>query len=324
MIVVAGEGLVDLVRVDDEPVALPGGSSFNVAIGLARLGREVAFLGALSRDAFGDLLTQRLRDDRVDLALTSTTDAPTTLAIVHVDEQHQAAYRFELAGTSAVMLHSDDLPALPVDAALHVSFGAVTAHTQPGGAALTGLLRRERGRRVRSLDLNVRPAVIENRRAYAAQMAALVAEAELVKTSDEDLRWLFPTSDPVEVAREWVEQGPSLVVVTQGAQGATALRPADAMIAVPAQAVTVADTVGAGDAFTAALLACLDTHNPRSARDLAALSDDALRNALRFASHVAAITCTRTGADPPRLTDLADEPETACIPPATTNRPGFH
>lgn len=314
MIVVAGEALIDLARDGDRSVALPGGSPFNVAIGLARLGRKVAYLGALSEDAYGDLLARQLHAEHVDLAFTAVIDAPSTLAVIELDEDGHASYRFELDGTSAVMLDIGHVPTLPAAAPLHVSFGAVTAQTRPGGVALARLLQRERGRRMRSLDPNVRPTSIRNRRAYAAQITELAIETELVKTSDEDLAWLFPTRDPVEVAREWVGRGAGLVVVTRGAQGATALRPGHAPVAVPARDVAVTDTVGAGDAFTAGLLACLDAHDRRSAQDLAAMSDDALHDALYVASDVAALACTRPGADPPRLDELSDPVRSACIP----------
>lgn len=304
-IVVAGEALIDLAPRDGLLQPLAGGSPFNVAVGLGRLGVEVSYLGGLSDDGFGRLLEKRLTVDGVDLDLAVSTRAPTTLAIVHLDPDGHAGYAFYLAGTSAAVLEDADLPLLPPAAALHVSLGAVTLTSAPAGLALAMLLEREHGQRLVSLDPNVRPNVIEDLAAYATYLDAAIAAIDLVKASDEDLALLHPGDDAREVAARWAQSGPALVVVTLGRDGAVAVTADGSDIEVPGEPVEVVDTVGAGDAFTSALLAWLDAHGRLSRDAVADLPPGDLEPALAHAVRAAAITCTRVGADPPRASDLA-------------------
>ncbi len=307
-IVVAGEALMDLAPREGLLLPLPGGSPYNVAVGLGRLGSQTHYLGGLSTDAFGALMTQRLRANDVQLELAPRIDAPTTLAVVHLDDQGRASYGFYVEGTSAAALTTGDLPALPDGATLHVSLGAIGLGHDPAGHTLGQLLAEARGNRVTSLDPNVRPVVFDQAggvAAYAARMDEVVAGIDLVKVSDEDLLTLHPDADdPLEVARRWAAGGPALVVVTRGPDGAVALRAQGPEVSVPGEAVEVVDTVGAGDAFTAGLLAWLDEHDRLTRPALDTLEDEAIAAALRFARRVAAITCTRAGADPPRRDEL--------------------
>jgi fructokinase len=307
--VVAGEALVDLVP---DAVGhlrpLPGGSPLNVAVGLGRLGLPTGYLGPLAADAFGDLLAARLADAGVTAVLPGRTPAPTTLAMVHLDGAGVASYSFYLDGTSAVALGPEDVAALRPEAAtapLHVSLGAVTLATPGTGATLAALLGGAGARRFASLDPNVRPAVIPDLAAARSALDAAAAAVDLVKVSDEDLGVLHPGADPLEVAAGWAATGP-LVVVTRGADGAVALRGGDVLAEVPSPRVDVVDTVGAGDAFTAGLLAALDAGGLLDRRTLGAAHPDAVRTALAFGARVAAITCTRPGADPPRRAELTE------------------
>lgn len=305
MIVVAGEALVDLAPDGTRLVPLPGGSPYNVAVGLARLGTAVSYLGRLSRDGFGQLMADRLRTEGADLSLASRTDAPTTLAVVHLDDDGHASYGFYLAATSAASLEQADLPGLPDDAALHVSMGAVGLETVPAGRTLTHLLRRETGRRFLSVDPNIRPSAIHGTVAsYAGLLDELVADLTLVKVSDEDLAVVRPGRDPLEVARDWASTGPALVVVTRGSDGAVAVRAEGEPIEVPGEVVEVVDTVGAGDAFTSGLLSWLHQHQLLSDGALRSLDATGVASALEHARRVAAITCTRPGSDPPRAAEL--------------------
>ena len=304
MIVVAGEALIDLAPRDGLLLPLPGGSPYNVSVGLGRLGCEAAFLGGLSRDGFGHMLAERLAAEGANLDLAPRTDDPTTLAVVHLDHQARASYRFYLDGTSAPALTREQTASLPAGAALHVSFGAVSMDTPTAGPTLVDLLATERDHRLTSLDPNVRPSVIDDLADYAARMDALVTDVDLVKVSDEDLHLLHPDTPPLEVARRWAGSGPVLVVVTRGPDGSIAFRPDGGHVEVSGEHVEVLDTVGAGDAFTSGLLAWLERHDHLSHGALTAIGDDALTEALRQAVHVAAITCTRAGSDPPRLAEL--------------------
>lgn len=303
-VIAAGEALVDLAPRGEVLLPLPGGSPYNVAVGLARLGTVTSFLGRLSTDGFGSRLRSRLQAEGVALGPVIVTDDPTTLAVVHLDDQGRASYAFYLDGTSAAGLRPP-LPALPVGAALHLSLGAIGLQ-HPAGEVLSDLFHAVRGGRVVSLDPNVRPSAIGDPRDYADRMDDLVATCDLVKVSDEDLAELYPGRSPVDSAAAWAASGPAAVVVTRGAGGAVALTAGGDHLDVPGEPVEVADTVGAGDAFTAGMLAWLDARGHLDDRvQLDGLSSEELRTALRYAVRVAAITCTRAGADPPHHDEVA-------------------
>jgi fructokinase len=310
-VVVAGESLVDLVPDDDGRLRpLPGGSPLNVAVGLGRLGVATGFLGGLSSDALGDLLVGRLEGSGVRVLPSRRTTRPTTLAMVHLDGEGHAAYSFYLDGTSATGFGSDELalaareePAV-ARAALHVSLGAVTLASPGTGRLLAELLRDGATRPLVSLDPNVRPAIMRDLAAERAAIEAAVAAVDLVKVSDADLIALAPDRDPLAVAGEWARSGPALVVVTRGADGATAVRAEGGTLTVASLSVDVVDTVGAGDAFTSGLLAALDEHDLLDRTALQVADAGLLREVLAFAARVAAVTCTRHGADPPRRDEV--------------------
>ncbi|TVP72301.1 MAG: carbohydrate kinase [Nitriliruptor sp.] len=308
MIVVAGEALIDLAPRDGLLLPLAGGSPYNVAVGLGRLGRDTHYLGGLSTDAFGQTMAERLAADDVDLSLAPRFEEPSTLAVVHLDDEGRATYGFYLDGTAAASVDDAHLPGLPSGAALHVSLGAIGFAHEPTGRALAALLRREAGARLTSLDPNVRPLVFEQAGGvapYAGMVDEVVAGLDLVKVSDEDLEQLHPELDGWHaVARRWADTGPALVVVTRGPDGAVALTADGREVPVPGERVEVVDTVGAGDAFTSGLLGWLDRAGIADRAALAALDDDALRSALAYARRVAAITCTRAGSDPPRADEV--------------------
>lgn len=311
-VAVAGEALVDLVPDGDALVPRPGGSPYNVAIGLGRLGVSTAFVGALSEDGFGRRLAEGLTDAGVDLGSAARVPEPTTLAVVHVDDDHRASYGFYLDGTSAATFDHRDVPDLPAGAALHVSFGAIGVTHEPAGGALTALLRAESGRRLVSLDPNVRPSALDDLDRWRRELGSAVAATDVVKVSDDDLALLHPGDAPERVAERWLASGPALVIVTRGRQGAVAFGPAG-RVAVAGIDVEVIDTVGAGDAFTAGLLSHLDAREATSRAWLDRADADAIAAALRHAVRVAAITCTRRGADPP----TADELATSRVPSAS-------
>lgn len=310
-VVVAGEALVDLVPDPDGRLrALPGGSPFNVAVGLGRLGVDTALLGTLSDDAFGALLAGRLDEAGVRVRPAARTSRPTTLAMVHLDDAGHASYGFYLDGTSATGATPGDVaqahveePALAT-APLHVSLGAVTLASDGTGTTLAGLIADAPSRPLVSLDPNVRPAVIADMAAERAALERAVAAVDLVKVSDEDLAALMPGRDPLAVAGEWARSGPALVVVTRGRDGATAVRDENGTMTVASLPVDVVDTVGAGDAFTSGLLAALEERALLDRDALRGADAGTLREVVELASRVAAITCTRRGAEPPTRAEL--------------------
>jgi fructokinase len=304
-VVVAGEALIDLAPHGDGLVPYPGGSPFNVAVGLGRLGVTTAYLGALSTDGFGALLTQRLTAAGVDLALAPRVEAPTTLAVVHLDDHRRASYGFYLDATSAAVPLDAAAATLPPGAALHVSFGAVGPAQRPAGHALVELLRHASGHRLTSLDPNVRPSTLADLPAARSAVEESVAVADVVKASDEDLALLYPDEDTAAAASRWATRGPAFVVVTRGPDGAQVFGAGIDTLDVPGRSVTVADTVGAGDAFTSGLLGHLAVDGLLDRAALEAAGPDRIRSAVEHAVTVAAVTCTRPGADPPTADDLA-------------------
>jgi len=299
LIVVCGEALIDQIppRTDS-----PGGGPLNTARALARLGIPTQFLGRLSTDAFGQWLRELLAADGVDLGLTSFGPEPTTLAIAAVDAEGHAAYRFVIEGTSAPNLTPEMVPAFlaPEVSALHV--GTLGLVLEPIATTIAALVRREHTQRVVMVDPNIRPEQVTSQAGYRARLDQVIADSTIVKASDADVAWLFPDGDLQTAARTLLARGPKLVVVTVGADGAFGVT-RDSEAQVPAPVVEVVDTIGAGDAFGAALLAWLHDHGALG-RDLA-LSADELRSALEYACLVASLTCTRAGAEPPRRAELA-------------------
>jgi len=302
VIVVGGEALVDLVDERGVLHPIPGGGPFNTAIALGRLGVPVAYLGTLSHDEYGSLLAGLLVEAGVDMSLVRWSDAPTPLAEVHQHDDGGNTYTFHLAGTAFTDLPPEAVPALPETAtAIHV--GTLGLAIDPPAAAYEALLARETGRRTIVLDPNVRPAVFGDQASYRARFERLATLVDVVKLSEDDAAWIYPEVELADVLERVLGLGPRLVAITMGTDGAIAAS-ADGNARVPAVPVTVADTVGAGDSFGAALLAALverDALEPGATRPL----DDALlEEAVAYAVTAAAITCTRTGAVPPTRAEI--------------------
>ncbi len=301
-IAVIGEALIDLVETgDDEPrLARPGGSPYNVAIGLARLGRATHFVGRLSRDPLGALLRNHALRSGVELSLSIDADEPSTVALVELDADGGAQYRFGVDGTADFRWTDAELATIPADVSA-VHFGSLASWLAPGDAAITRRVAalRAAGAAV-SYDPNVRPRLQPDAAAARAQIEAAIPLANLVKTSEEDVAWLRPGEPIAGVAEAWLALGPAAVVVTRGAQGSTAFTAAGAITRPPVP-VDVVDTVGAGDAFTSGLLDALAGRGLLTPAGIATASFGEL---LDDAGLVAALTCSRAGANPPRRAEL--------------------
>ncbi len=296
MIVVCGEALIDVIHNGDGTQrAFPGGGPFNTARALARLGVPTAFLGRLSTDPFGRQLAGSLEADGVSLELASIGPEPTTIAIANVDSEGLAEYEFEVQGTSAPNLTLDVIPAhLKGDVeALHL--GTLGLVLEPMASTLVDLLRRERDGRLIIVDPNVRVGMIPDAD-YRKRLNAVLCQSTVVKASDADLALLHPDMSYERAAEQLLGEGVKLVVVTLGAEGAFAAH-RDLRVRVEAAPVEVVDTIGAGDAFGAGLLAWLHDHGAVTP-DLR-LDEAELRSAVGFACLAAGITCARAGADPP-------------------------
>ncbi len=306
MIVVTGEALIDLTpaRCGGEEGYVPrlGGSSFNVAVGLGRLAAPTAYLGRLSTDRFGRELGAHLERNGVDTSLVERGDEPTPLALVHLGEG-EPEYGFYIQGTADRLLRPGRLPTLPAPARA-VHFGSLSLLLEPGASALEDLGRREAGHRLLTLDPNVRPSMIDDPAVHRRRLADWVARVDLVKVSRADLAWLHPEEDPEDVARRWLGLGARLVIVTAGAEGSVGLTERVRATA-EAPAVEVADTVGAGDTFTAGVLAHLHERDALDADALTDLGRHDLEALLAHAATASALACTRHGADPPTAAEVA-------------------
>ncbi|MET8624340.1 carbohydrate kinase [Kitasatospora sp. NPDC004669] len=281
-VLVIGECVADIVRTDGAPdVVHPGGSPANLAYGLARLGRPAALLTELGADDNGRLIREHLESVGVEVRAAEVARTPS--AVVRLDGQGRARYTFDIGWT----LPRTDLATAP--GAIHL--GSIGAVTEPGAASVLALVERWRGRAQVSYDPNVRPALMGERAEAVRRVERCVALSDLVKASDEDLAWLYP-GEPAEAAAErWLTLGPALVAVTLGAEGAFALSSDGGREQAPAVPVPVADTVGAGDSFMAALL-----HARACGTDLA--------GCLAQAVTAAALTVSRPGANPPSAAEL--------------------
>lgn len=299
---VAGEALIDMVPGPDGKLrAHPGGGPFNLARTVARLEEPVAYLGRISTDRHGVVLRERLAADGVRLDAIVATDDPTTIAIVRLDADGVASFRFELEGTSVPGLTPEQaLGTLPSEVeVLHV--GSLGLVLEPIGTALEAVVEALAGRALVALDPNCRPQAIPDKAAYRQRIARVLRRSDLVKVSDDDLAFLDPERPPLNAARRMLDEGPSLVLLTRGAAGALVLT-AEAELHVPAPSVEVVDTVGAGDAFGGAFLAWWRERG-LGPGDLTRL--DEAEEATRFACAAAAMTCERAGAVPPHRAELA-------------------
>ncbi|AJO78526.1 carbohydrate kinase [Pseudomonas sp. MRSN 12121] len=306
MYLVCGEALFDFFSEDDAGgrasqvnfQAIAGGSPFNVAVGLRRLGVDAALFAGLSTDYLGRRLRQVLRDEGVNPDYLLDVPAPTTLAMVALGADGVPQYSFRGEGCADRQLHLDDLPELDSRVrGLHV--GSFSLVVQPVADTLLALVRRERGRRLISLDPNVRLNPAPDLEQWRQRIETLAALADLIKVSDEDLHLLYPDREPRDVIEGWLRHHCQLVFLTRGAEGATVFSRAHGHWSAPAVPIKMADTVGAGDTFQAALIAWLTERQLDSLEAVARLSREQIEQMLRFAIHAAALTCGKTGPDLP-------------------------
>ena len=294
---VIGEALIDIVERGGEVTEHVGGSPLNVAVGLARLGRDVDFLTHIGTDDRGRRITRYVESSGAQLVPGSDTAASTATARAVLDAAGSATYSFDidwaLTGTPEV--------APP----LVVHTGSIAAVLEPGCLATEALVETYHLSATFTFDPNIRPALIDDADAARSRIDRLLERADVVKVSHEDLHWLDPARTPEEVAESWLALGPSIVVVTFGAEGSIAMC-ADGAVRVPAGNVQVVDTVGAGDAYMAGLIDALwsaDLLGAQQRTRLRRIGVEALTAAVRAATLTSALTVAKPGADlPDRVT----------------------
>ncbi|MHA6265086.1 carbohydrate kinase family protein [Arenibacterium sp. CAU 1754] len=308
MILCCGESLIDMLpctTTDGAEAFAPhvGGAILNTAVALGRLGCDVSLMTGLSSDMFGVQIQDVLDANSVDYTPSPRSDRPTTLAFVKLVDGH-ATYRFYDENSASRMIVPGDVPGVPsvVRAAF---FGGISLCNAPFADTLADLAERYAGTIPVMLDPNIRPGFITDAAAYRARLARIIAVADMIKVSDEDLAWLIPDSDDIETSvGKLMQMGPQLVFVTKGSRGADAYHANGARGSVAATPVEIVDTVGAGDTFNAGVLSKAQGLELLDKDALTRITSDQLTEIMGFAAAAAAITVTRAGANPPWRDEL--------------------
>jgi fructokinase len=301
MILCCGEALIDMLPrkgADGADVYQPmnGGSVYNTAIALGRLGVPTGFFAGISTDFFGDGLVEGLKSAHVSTKFLRLKERYTTLALVKLTNGH-ARYSFIEDGSAGRMLEKRDIPKIPKSvAALH--FGSISLIPEPCGGTYEALLRRSAKNHVISLDPNIRPTLIKHKKTHLARLNRLMALSDAVKISDEDVKWMTGSDNLARFAKSCLNKGVKIVAITRGGTGCEVFTKQHAL-SLEAPKVQVADTVGAGDTFTAGFLNYLHRNALLTKKALASIEATQLMRAAEFAMKCAAVTVSRPGADPP-------------------------
>ena len=308
MILCCGEALIDMIPTatkqgPDGFVPHSGGAVFNTAIALGRLGAQTGMLSGISADMFGRQLIDGLEASHVDTSRVIPSDRPTTLAFVQLTDGH-ATYDFYDENSAGRMLVPDDMPIL-TDEVSALFFGGISLACEPCADAYAALLLREADQHVIMMDPNIRPGFINGIPRYRTRLTSMIAKADIIKVSNEDLNWILPdiTDQQAQIAAV-LDNGPSLVVLTRGSKGATGFVANGTEVSVPAQKVVAVDTVGAGDTFNAGILAKLSQLGLLGKSEVKNLDATTLEIVLQYGAKVASITVSRSGANPPWAKEL--------------------
>jgi fructokinase len=263
-------------------------------------------MARLADSAFGRILRDHARAQGVDLTAAPHAAQQATLAVVSLDEAARASYDFYLEGTADWQWTAAETAALPGQTAV-LHFGSLASWTPPGDEQILGLAGRLRARGdvLVSYDPNVRPGLLAGPEHGRRVVERGIGLAHLAKASTDDIAWLYPGRAPSQVAQDWLQRGASVVVITSSSDGAEAFTAPGWSVRRPALDVTVADTVGAGDSFTAGLISSLIGRGRHAPAGLAECPPDELGGALDDAILVASVNCERQGNDPPTAADVA-------------------
>ena len=307
MILCCGEALIDMIPAPTEGgegfVPHAGGAIFNTAIALGRLGQDVSMATGLSSDLFGQQLIDGLSASGVGTSMVVHSDRPTTLAFVKLVDGH-ARYQFYDEASAGRMLRYEDFASVPQDVKA-LFFGGISLACEPGADAYAALCEAEAAGRLVMMDPNIRPGFIQDEARYRARLSRMLACADIVKVSDEDLDWILPEHSGIEAQAAGMQaMGPKVVVVTRGKDGATAFLADGTQVSVPSERAEVVDTVGAGDTFNAGVLAKLSQMGLLSKHAVQGIAPAQMQEVLAHGAKVAAVTVSRAGANPPWAHEL--------------------
>jgi fructokinase len=309
VVAVVGEALVDFVQPGPEPLfeAFVGGSPANVAVGLARLGVPARLAARIGADPLGRRIRRHLDANGVDLSYAVAAKEHSSLAIVAIGDDGAADYDFRVEGTADWQWRDGELSKALGTPVVAVHSGSLALTMAPGADVVLAALATARAQATISYDPNCRPLLMGPRDELLARVERVLAVADVVKASADDLAWLLPGASPQEVAQDWLARGPAVVAITLGPAGVVAAARAAGVLRRPGLAVPVADTVGAGDSFTSAFLAGLHAHGLVGAErrdDLRRVDARTLGELLEQAVLASAFTCTRHGPEPPTAAEL--------------------
>ena len=294
---VAGEVLIDLIPEGSDRKPIVGGGPANTAKSLSKLGIDTQFIDGISIDDYGLMAKNELMSTGVKLNYIKYSDKPICLAIVSISDSGSASYEFVIENTATFDFTPDWLPNLQTERPALLHLGTLATVIEPGASVLYEWAQSVAKVAPIVFDPNIRPAVINDREKYLKQVERWVSISSAVKASDEDIKWLYPFLEIEQVINNWLAKGPSLIVVTHGNKGLSGYR-MDEKVSVEAVKVVVADTVGAGDTVGAILAEAIVKDG------LDALSGVRLEMLLKRAAKAAAITVSRSGANPPTLKEI--------------------
>jgi fructokinase len=307
-IAILGEALIDFKSTGALAFqGFIGGSSLNVATATARLGQATTFLTQISSDLFGASLREHMTKNGIDTSHVLESNAHSTLAFVE-ERNGQAHFSFMNSVAADTMYDPQPRPVLPNNVKF-MQFGSISLLTDPTSSSITEIIGKHRSSLNHNVtvvfDPNCRPALTPDLEGYKRKLRNWLRLAHVVKVSDQDLGWLEPDKALDDVAADWISQGPGVVIITRGEHGSTLYRAGHERLQVPTPKVSVIDTVGAGDTYTAGLMVSLLEHGHERAEQLLTHSDQTWLEVMQFAAQAAAINCTRAGANPPTRAEVS-------------------
>ncbi len=304
MVLHCGEAIIDMIpNTSGALVPVSGGSQLNTAISLSRLGSKAGFAGSISQDRFGTQAVERAEREGVDMSYTLRVTEPSALAVVQVGDQGEVAYSFYFEGTSLFAFRAEKVSSFD-DTVWCLLYGSLAYYVEPLASEMQKLVHRtNKNPLLRAFDVNIRPSVISNKSYVQKRLIDGIAECDILKCTEEELEFLFPSLSEDKIIESCLDRGVSLICLTRGPRGASLYTPRNSVDR-PGKSVEVADTVGAGDSFHAAVLHMLDLREVRTQADLQALPRTTLDEITEYGITVSAITCTRKGADSPHSEEI--------------------